>query len=107
MRCLDGAWVLQQHLCRNPMINDAGILFSGHTEFYQEFAGVDRVVMMLATKTLRLHWQQHICRCEMYLMRLPKERLHQVIDILIHDLKTKFKIAQPRILVCGLNPTCR
>ena len=35
---------------------------------------------------------------------ITKERLHQVIDILIHDLKTKFKIAKPRILVCGLNP---
>jgi 4-hydroxythreonine-4-phosphate dehydrogenase len=35
---------------------------------------------------------------------ITQERLHQVIDILIHDLKTKFKINQPRILVCGLNP---
>jgi 4-hydroxythreonine-4-phosphate dehydrogenase len=35
---------------------------------------------------------------------ITKERLHQVIDILIQDLKSKFKIAQPRILVCGLNP---
>lgn len=35
---------------------------------------------------------------------ITKERLHQVIDILLHDLKTKFKINDPRVLVCGLNP---
>src|SRR5690606_41985284 len=35
---------------------------------------------------------------------ISKERLHQVIDILIHDLKSKLKIEYPHILVCGLNP---
>lgn len=89
---------------QKSIINDAGITFSGHTEYYQEFAGVDRVVMMLATKTLRVA----LVTTHLPLRDVPdaitKERLHQVIDILIHDLKTKFKIATPRILVCGLNP---
>ena len=89
---------------QKSVINDAGIGFSGHTEYYQEFAGVDRVVMMLATKTLRVA----LVTTHLPLRDVPdaitKQRLHQVIDILIHDLKTKFKIATPRILVCGLNP---
>ena len=89
---------------QKSVINDAGITFSGHTEYYQEFAGVDRVVMMLATKTLRVA----LVTTHLPLRDVPdaitKERLHEVIDILIHDLKTKFKIATPRILVCGLNP---
>ena len=89
---------------QKSVINDAGITFSGHTEYYQEFAGVDRVVMMLATKTLRVA----LVTTHLPLRDVPdaitKQRLHQVIDILIHDLKTKFKIAKPRILVCGLNP---
>lgn len=89
---------------QKSVINDAGITFSGHTEYYQEFAGVDRVVMMLATKTLRVA----LVTTHLPLRDVPdaitKERLHQVIDILIHDLKAKFKIATPRILVCGLNP---
>ena len=89
---------------QKSVINDAGIGFSGHTEYYQEFAGVDRVVMMLATKTLRVA----LVTTHLPLRDVPdaitKERLHQVIDILIQDLKSKFKIAQPRILVCGLNP---
>lgn len=89
---------------QKSVINDAGITFSGHTEYYQGFAGVERVVMMLATKTLRIA----LATTHLPLRDVPdaitKQRLHQVIDILIHDLKTKFKIATPRILVCGLNP---
>lgn len=89
---------------QKSMINEAGIHFSGHTEYYQEFAGVDRVVMMLATKTLRVA----LATTHLALRDVPDAitavRLHQVIDILIHDLITKFKIAKPRILVCGLNP---
>ncbi|CAM4359156.1 4-hydroxythreonine-4-phosphate dehydrogenase [Acinetobacter dispersus] len=89
---------------QKSIINEAGIAFSGHTEYYQEFAGIDRVVMMLATRTLRVA----LATTHLPLRDVPdaitKERLQQVIDILIHDLKTKFKIAAPRILVCGLNP---
>lgn len=89
---------------QKSIINEAGIAFSGHTEYYQEFAGIDRVVMMLATKTLRVA----LATTHLPLRDVPdaitKERLQQVIDILTHDLKTKFKIAAPRILVCGLNP---
>ena len=89
---------------QKSVINEAGIAFSGHTEFYQEFAGVDRVVMMLATKTLRVA----LATTHLPLRAVPdaitSERLHQVIDILIHDLKSKFKIEHPHILVCGLNP---
>lgn len=89
---------------QKSIINEAGIHFSGHTEYYQEFAGVDRVVMMLATKTLRVA----LVTTHLALRDVPDaitpERLHQVINILIHDLKTKFRIDHPHILVCGLNP---
>lgn len=89
---------------QKSVINEAGIHFSGHTEYYQEYAGVERVVMMLATKTLRVA----LATTHLPLRDVPDAitptRLRQVIDILLHDLKTKFKIAEPRILVCGLNP---
>ncbi|MDN5445053.1 MAG: 4-hydroxythreonine-4-phosphate dehydrogenase PdxA [Pseudomonadales bacterium] len=89
---------------QKSVINDAGIHFSGHTEYYQEFAGVERVVMMLATKTLRVA----LATTHLPLRAVPdaitKERLHQVIGILIQDLKSKFKKEHPHILVCGLNP---
>ncbi len=89
---------------QKSIINEAGMHFSGHTEYYQEFAGAERVVMMLATQTLRVA----LATTHLALRDVPdaitQERLHQVIDILIHDLKTKFKIEHPHILVCGLNP---
>jgi 4-hydroxythreonine-4-phosphate dehydrogenase len=89
---------------QKSIINDAGMHFSGHTEYYQEFAGAERVVMMLATQTLRVA----LATTHLALRDVPdaitQERLHQVIDILIHDLKTKFRIEHPHILVCGLNP---
>ncbi|ENW02845.1 4-hydroxythreonine-4-phosphate dehydrogenase PdxA [Acinetobacter beijerinckii] len=89
---------------QKSIINEAGIAFSGHTEYYQEFAGIDRVVMMLATKSLRVALVTTHLPLRDVSDAITKERLHQVIDILIHDLKTKFKITEPRILVCGLNP---
>ncbi|WP_180024989.1 4-hydroxythreonine-4-phosphate dehydrogenase PdxA [Acinetobacter sp. YH1901134] len=89
---------------QKSIINDAGIHFSGHTEFYQEFAGVDRVVMMLATKTLRVALATTHLPLRDVADAITQERLHQVIDIVIHDLKTKFKKDHPHILVCGLNP---
>ena len=89
---------------QKSVINDAGIHFSGHTEYYQEFACVDRVVMMLATKTLRVALATTHLALRDVADAITKERLYQVIDILIHDLKTKFKIENPHILVCGLNP---
>ena len=89
---------------QKSVINDAGIHFSGHTEYYQEFAGVDRVVMMLATKTLRVALATTHLALRDVADAITQERLRQVIDILIHDLKTKFKIEHPHILVCGLNP---
>ena len=89
---------------QKSVINEAGIQFSGHTEYYQEFAGVARVVMMLATKTLRVALATTHLPLRAVADAITAERLHQVIDILIHDLKSKFKIEQPKILVCGLNP---
>lgn len=89
---------------QKSVINEAGISFSGHTEYYQEFAGVPRVVMMLATKTLRVALATTHLPLRAVADAITPERLHRVIDILIHDLKSKFKIEQPNILVCGLNP---
>lgn len=89
---------------QKSVINDAGIHFSGHTEYYQEFAGVERVVMMLATKTLRVALATTHLPLREVADAITATRLQQVIDILLHDLKTKFQIEQPRILVCGLNP---
>lgn len=89
---------------QKSVINEAGIPFSGHTEYYQEFAGVQRVVMMLATASLRVALVTTHLPLRDVADAITPERLKQVLDILLHDLQVKFKLAQPRILVCGLNP---
>lgn len=89
---------------QKSIINEAGISFSGHTEYYQEFAGVARVVMMLATKSLRVALATTHLPLRAVADAITKTRLEQVIDILLHDLKSKFKIEHPKVLVCGLNP---
>lgn len=93
---------------QKSVINEAGSLegraFSGHTEFFQEYAGIPRVVMMLATRQLRVALVTTHLPLKDVAAAITPERLTQILDILIHDLKAKFAIQQPKILVCGLNP---
>ena len=89
---------------QKSVINEAGIAFSGHTEFFQEYAGVPRVVMMLATQQLRVALVTTHLPLKDVAAAITTQRLVQILDILIHDLKTKFAIQHPKILVCGLNP---
>ncbi|MDY6814829.1 MAG: 4-hydroxythreonine-4-phosphate dehydrogenase PdxA [Pseudomonadota bacterium] len=86
------------------VINEAGIAFSGHTEFLQKLCGVERVVMMLATDELRVALVTTHLPLRDVADAITPERLSQVTRILDADLKTFFGIAKPRILVAGLNP---
>lgn len=86
------------------IINDAGRPFTGHTEFLAERSHGAQPVMMLAAGKLRVA----LATTHLPLAEVPKaitrERLTQVLEILRHDLQTRFGIADPVILVCGLNP---
>ncbi len=86
------------------VINDAGIAFSGHTEFLQELCGVERVVMMLATEELRVALVTTHLPLKDVAAAITPERLTQVTRILNADLRIFFGIEHPRILVAGLNP---
>lgn len=103
--CLDG-WAagLVTAPVQKSVINEAGIAFSGHTEFLQALCGVERVVMMLACPGLRVA----LATTHLPLRAVPDaitaDLLTQVIRILHADLQQKFAIAEPRILVTGLNP---
>jgi len=103
--CLDGTFDgMVTAPVHKGVINDAGIEFSGHTEFLQAMCGVERVVMMLATDELRVA----LVTTHLPLSKVPAaitpERLTQVTRILNQDLKRFFGVPQPRILVAGLNP---
>ncbi|MGO2010825.1 MAG: 4-hydroxythreonine-4-phosphate dehydrogenase PdxA [Pseudoalteromonas sp.] len=86
------------------IINQAGISFSGHTEYFAQQSNTPDVVMMLATQGMRVALvTTHIPLA--YVSRaITADRLSKVAGILHHDLQTKFGIENPRILVCGLNP---
>ncbi len=86
------------------VINDAGIPFTGHTEFFAERAGGDRVVMMLATEALRVALATTHLPLKDVADAITRDSLHEVITILHQDLQHKFGIPQPHIFVCGLNP---
>ncbi len=85
-------------------INDAGIAFTGHTEFFEERAKASKVVMMLATEELRVALVTTHLPLKAISEAITPELLREIITILDHDLRTKFGIAQPHVLVCGLNP---
>lgn len=86
------------------VINEAGIPFSGHTEFLAELTHTPQVVMMLATEGLRVALVTTHLPLREVADAITAERLTQVTRILHQDLVNKFGVAQPKILVCGLNP---
>ncbi|WP_288473642.1 4-hydroxythreonine-4-phosphate dehydrogenase PdxA [uncultured Pantoea sp.] len=86
------------------VINDAGIAFTGHTEFFADRAGGHRVVMMLATEALRVALATTHLPLKDVAAAVTRDCLHEVITILHRDLQQKFAIAKPHIYVCGLNP---
>lgn len=89
---------------QKSVINDAGVAFSGHTEFFQEKAGVARVVMMLACPGLRVALATTHLPLKDVPAAITQRLLHEVLAILVQDLRGKFGIARPRIIVAGLNP---
>ncbi|GAB2510436.1 4-hydroxythreonine-4-phosphate dehydrogenase PdxA [Microbulbifer agarilyticus] len=86
------------------VINEAGVSFSGHTEYFAEKAGVEKVVMMLAADDLRVALATTHLPLKDVSTAVTGQSLQQVITILHRSLRDQFRIEQPRIGVCGLNP---
>lgn len=103
--CLDGSFAgMITAPVHKGVINEAGIPFSGHTEFLAELTSTEQVVMMLATHGLRVALVTTHLPLKEVADAITSERLQRVTRILHSDLVEKFGIAHPRILVCGLNP---
>ena len=86
------------------VINDAGVPFTGHTEFLEERTHTPRVVMMLAGGSMRVALATTHLALKAVAGHITYEGLTQTLRVLHHDLQTKFGIAAPRIAVAGLNP---
>lgn len=89
---------------QKSIINDAGIPFSGHTEFLQQRAGVDDVVMLLVAGTLRVALATTHLPLREVADAITRPLLARRLQLLIDGLHDRFDIAEPRILVAGLNP---
>lgn len=86
------------------LINQAGIAFSGHTEYFAMQANCTDVVMMLATEGLRVALVTTHIPLAYVSKAITPERLSKVTRILDQDLKQKFGIKSPKIYACGINP---
>ncbi|QLF92857.1 4-hydroxythreonine-4-phosphate dehydrogenase PdxA [Pseudomonas sp. ABC1] len=103
--CLDGHFAgMITAPVHKGVINEAGIPFSGHTEFLAELTHTEQVVMMLATRGLRVALVTTHLPLRDVADAITAPRLKRVARILHKDLVEKFGIPRPRILVCGLNP---
>lgn len=103
--CLDGRFAaVVTAPVHKGVINDAGVVFSGHTEFFAELTGSRQVVMMLACPGLRVALATTHLPLRAVADAIDQPLLERVLHILHADLQNKFGIAAPRILVCGLNP---
>lgn len=89
---------------QKSVMNDAGIAFTGHTEFLAEYTHTNRVVMMLVGGGMRVA----LATIHLPLMQvsaaITQTSLTDTILILHHDLQHRFGIANPKLLIAGLNP---
>ncbi len=86
------------------IINDAGIPFTGHTEFLAEQTNTGLVVMMLVGGGMRVALATTHLPLKDVPAAITAPLLENVLRIVRHDLQSRLGIAQPRILVAGLNP---
>jgi 4-hydroxythreonine-4-phosphate dehydrogenase len=86
------------------VINEAGIAFSGHTEYLAELTNTPQVVMMLVGGGLRVALATTHLALKDVPSAITRENLETTIRILHADLISKFGLQSPRILVAGLNP---
>jgi len=89
---------------QKSVINDAGIAFTGHTEYLADRSDSEHVVMMLVGGGLRVA----LATTHLPLADVPRaitvDSLSKTLRVLDRDLRQRFRIARPRILIAGLNP---
>jgi 4-hydroxythreonine-4-phosphate dehydrogenase len=103
--CLDGVFdAMVTAPVHKGMINDAGIAFSGHTEYIAARTGSAQPVMLLAGGGLRVALATTHLPLAKVSGALTQQRLAGVLRVLHADLRRSFGLRSPRILVCGLNP---
>jgi len=104
-RCLSGEFAaIVTAPVQKSIVNDAGIPFSGHTEYFAEKTGGATPVMMLVAGSLRVALATTHLPLVQVSAAITSASLEKTLTVIDGDLRTRFGIAAPRILVCGLNP---
>jgi 4-hydroxythreonine-4-phosphate dehydrogenase len=89
---------------QKSVISDSGVPFMGHTEYLAARLGVARPVMMLVAGPLRVA----LVTTHLPLAQVPAaitcESVTATVRIVHDALRTRWRIAKPRVAVCGLNP---
>ena len=102
--CIEGLFsAIVNGPVQKSIINEAGFSFSGHTEYIAGITG-GYPVMMLATEGLRVALATTHLPLKNVSSAITYKSLISVIKILHNELRTRFNIVQPKILICGLNP---
>ncbi len=103
--CLEGRFsAMVTGPLHKGIINDAGVAFSGHTEYLAERCGAVKPVMLLATPNLRVALATTHLPLKDVSAAITQELVIEICHIVDRDLKQKYGIQRPRLLVCGLNP---
>lgn len=103
--CLDGTFdAVVTAPVHKGIINQAGMQFSGHTEFFADLTGTPQSVMMLMAGRLRVALVTTHLPLRDVGDTITQQRLERIARILERELRTRFAIDQPHILVAGLNP---
>jgi len=107
--CVSGAFdAMVTAPLQKSVIADAGVPFSGHTEYLAQHTGTARVVMMLTGDTPHGVLRVALATTHLPLSAVPAAITHEglvaTLAVLAHDLRTRFGLPAPRIAVTGLNP---
>lgn len=103
--CRDGTFAgMVTAPLQKSVINDAGVRFTGHTEYLAERLDVPTPVMLLIADRLRVALASTHLPLSAVPAYLTRERIAAVLDVLHRDLVARFGIEDPDIIVCGLNP---
>ena len=89
---------------QKSVLNQAGIRFTGHTEYLAEAAHTEDVVMMLATPGLRVALATTHLALRRVFAEITPRRIESTVRVTWNGLRDLFGIESPRLLVCGLNP---
>ncbi len=89
---------------QKSVINDAGIPFTGHTEYLAERTGTATPVMLLSSGKLKVALATTHLPLREVADAITGPLLEAVLVVLLADLEQRFGIANPRVMVCGLNP---